>query len=155
MLYTVVNGLSMVAILLSLDNGNTQEDSFWVSTIGIVLRLFAYACIAMVFGYQIMATCDASWSGQSGSSFNPNWSYSCRYSFFLLFCLAVFASSMISVYGYNTPPSPRRAENFRVEYHDDTNESDEDARMEMSDYEKLRQDRVARNAERLKALGLA
>ena len=38
---------------------------------------------------------------------------------------------------------------------DDGNESDDDAAMEMSDYEKLRQDRVARNAERLKALGLA
>lgn len=38
---------------------------------------------------------------------------------------------------------------------DGANDSDDDAGMEMSDYEKLRQDRVARNAERLKALGLA
>eukprot|EP00977_Amphora_coffeiformis_P012946 scaffold3304_cov154-Amphora_coffeaeformis.AAC.5 len=37
---------------------------------------------------------------------------------------------------------------------EDANESDDDA-VELSEYEKLRQDRVARNAERLKALGLA
>ena len=38
---------------------------------------------------------------------------------------------------------------------EDANESDDDAGVELSEYEKLRQDRVARNAERLKALGLA